>query len=296
MSMADDQLRAIVSGNMNRKLPSAVTKLAAIIGARHEPGTLAVLAYGSCLRGTALTDSLIDFYVLTSDLRAISTNPFSRLLCHLVPPNVYYAEASIYGVLYRAKYAVLTLDMFERKVSAATSNPYFWARFAQPVALAWSRDDEARQRVTTALVTAVRTMLTNIAPLAAPEDGAVELWARGLSATYRSELRSEGPQRARQIADADADYYRAVTKAALSIDLQAGPMPDWPHIQRTGKVLSVARLIKAAFTFQGGAEYLAWKISRYSGQPLELTDWQRRHPVLAALTLLPKLLKSGAVK
>ncbi len=58
----------------------------------------------------------------------------------------------------------------------------------------------------------------------------------------------------------------------------------------------LSRLIKAAFTFTGGADYLAWKIERHSGQKVELSDWQKRHPIIASLTLLPKLLKSGAVR
>jgi hypothetical protein len=61
-------------------------------------------------------------------------------------------------------------------------------------------------------------------------------------------------------------------------------------------LLSVARLLKAAFTFQGGADYAAWKIERHSGVKIQVTDWQRRHPILASITLLPKLLKKGALK
>ena len=54
--------------------------------------------------------------------------------------------------------------------------------------------------------------------------------------------------------------------------------------------------MKAAFTFTGGIDYVAWKIERHSGQKVELSDWQKRHPIIAGLLLLPKLLKSGAVR
>ena len=64
----------------------------------------------------------------------------------------------------------------------------------------------------------------------------------------------------------------------------------------SGKGWSVLRLIKAAFTFQGGADYIVWKIERHSGEKIILTDWQRRHPVIAGLLLLPALLRKGAVR
>ena len=46
----------------------------------------------------------------------------------------------------------------------------------------------------------------------------------------------------------------------------------------------------------GGAEYIAWKINRHAGTKIELKPWQRRHPLLAAISLLPRLLRSGAIR
>lgn len=70
----------------------------------------------------------------------------------------------------------------------------------------------------------------------------------------------------------------------------------WAKRRFAGKLLSVLRLAKAAFTFAGGADYIAWKINRHAGTSIELKPWQRRHPLLAGLSLLPRLLKSGAVR
>ena len=56
------------------------------------------------------------------------------------------------------------------------------------------------------------------------------------------------------------------------------------------------RLAKASLTFAGGAEYIVWKINRHAGTDIQLRPWQRRHPLLAGLSLLPRLLKSGAVR
>ncbi|MFL6751690.1 MAG: hypothetical protein ACJ8FL_00450, partial [Sphingomicrobium sp.] len=70
----------------------------------------------------------------------------------------------------------------------------------------------------------------------------------------------------------------------------------WRRMQGHGKRYSVVRLAKASLTFAGGADYIAWKINRHTGAGIELKPWQRRHPLLAAITLVPRLLKSGAVR
>src|SRR3546814_12011358 len=78
---------------------------------------------------------------------------------------------------------------------------------------------------------------------------------------------------------------------------QAGrPGFRWALRRVQGKLLSVARLCKAAFTFQGGAEYLLWKIERHSGVSIALTPWQRRHPLLASTVLFWRLYRPGAFR
>jgi hypothetical protein len=60
--------------------------------------------------------------------------------------------------------------------------------------------------------------------------------------------------------------------------------------------LSVIRLAKASATFAGGIDYLAWKINRHAGTDIAIRPWQRRWPLLGALTLLPRLLRRGAIR
>ena len=47
---------------------------------------------------------------------------------------------------------------------------------------------------------------------------------------------------------------------------------------------------------RGGADYIVWKIERHSGEKIVLSPWQRRHPLLAAPLLLPRLLRRGAIR
>lgn len=279
-----ETLETLVAGTLARPVAPEIAAMADHVRGLHK-GVVAVLAYGSCLRG--VRDSLIDLYVLTGDFSGVSASALSRIGCLLAPPNIYYAEADFDGRLIRAKYAVLPLPLFARWMTA--SNPYFWARFAQPAALLFSTDDQAAGAITQA----VRTMFGHASGLSLSGDP-LAVWAEGFAATYGTELRAEASaNRAAALVAAHENYYR--TAATLMRDV-APVKANWTARRVAGKLWSLARLIKAGFTFVGGADYLAWKIERHSGHKIELTQWQRRHPILAGFTLLPHLLKRGAVR
>jgi len=207
-----------------------------------------------------------------------------RWLCSFIPPNVHYAEhVDGDGPTLRSKYAVMTLGQFSAWCDAGTRNPYIWARFAQPCRIVWVKDNSARRQVLAALDTAAHTAFGHGLYLAPSSP-----WEGLFANTYRTELRPENQNRAAQIVAADAAYYAELTR------LLTGTQPiasSWQAKRILGKAWSLARLAKAAFTFQGGADYAAWKIARHSGVKIEVTDWQRRHPFLAGLMLLPKILR-----
>ena len=133
-----------------------------------------------------------------------------------------------------------------------------------------------------------------------PSSSAGEMWTEILSQTYRTELRSERSNRAADIVKANLEYFEALHEAIISTpDKKTTLRADdtgWFQRRLIGKTLSVLRLIKAAFTFDGGADYLAWKITRHSGVEITLTPWQRRHPILSAPKLFWQLYGKGAFR
>jgi hypothetical protein len=290
-----DRLERLVTAASEREVPAEVTAIAEAVRDAVGAAAVAVLAYGSCLRGVSTDDSLVDLYILVDGYDRLAGNRVLRLLNRLIPPNVYYAECRHGSRIVRAKYAVVSLGQFERRVAPETRNPYFWARFAQPTAIVFADSARTRARVLRALCRAAETMVGEGRRLAGSDADPETVWVAALTATYATELRSEGPARAREIVAANRDFYRAVAEAATPGNAGAGG--GSPALRRIeGKALSVARLIKAAFTFTGGADYLAWKIARHSGVAVELTPWQRRHPILAALVLFPRLYARGAFR
>ena len=181
---------------------------------------------------------------------------------------------------------------FARLSGPATRNVSVWARFAQPSRLVWSKGEGARARAVEAVAKAAPTLL-GAAGRRKGED-MLDWWRRAFSLTYSAELRAERTGRSQSVVDSDPDRYRRFgTAAAALVGSNAG---HWGRRRIEGKALSLLRLAKASATYAGGAEYIAWKINRHAGTDFQLKPWQKRHPLLAAISLLPRLLKSGAIR
>jgi hypothetical protein len=55
---------------------------------------------------------------------------------------------------------------------------------------------------------------------------------------------------------------------------------------------SVAK-VKGTLTFDGGVDYILWKIKHQSGVTIEANPFLRRHPILAMLVLSCRLYRLG---
>jgi hypothetical protein len=262
--------------------------MAEAIAARHGKASRAVLFYGSCLRQNELDGLMLDFYLIVSDYPAAYEKAWLARANALIPPNVFPFQHE--GLA--AKYAVLSEADFHRLNGPETRNVSVWARFAQPSRLVWTSDKAAGSRAIDAVARAAPTLL-GAAGRAEGED-ILDWWRRAFSLTYSAELRAERKGRAQSVVDMDPDRYRNFGEAARAFVTSA---PDsWGRRRIEGKLLSVVRLAKASATYAGGAEYIAWKINRHAGTKIELKPWQKRHPLLAAISLLPRLLRSGAIR
>lgn len=305
MSSSRAELKSLVAQELSQPVAPAILGVAEAVRARHGQAAVAVLFYGSCLRKpeTLLGDALLDFYLLVDDYRTAYDRGLMAFANRLLPPNVFYLEVPQADGTLRCKYAVLTLEHFVAGTSRDALNVSLWARFSQPARLLWSRDPAIADRVAESCVEAILTMLGNAAPLAASSADAELLWRRAFAATYAAELRSETSDRAAELVRLDLARYHRVTGPALELLRDSGRAVSaeegaklWRKRRRVGKLLNLARLVKAAFTFQGALDYVLWKVRRHSGVELQVTDWQRRHPLLSAPALAWKLYRRGAFR
>lgn len=299
-------------------VPAGAQVLANALLGRHGAAVQAILLYGSCYRRSDDRDGLVDLYLLVDDYRSVHGAGLAAIANRVLPPSVYLLEAPLGERVLRAKYAVLSLEALERGTGRRAFHPYFWGRFAQPAALLYARSDAVAARVREALAEAVATFVARVVPMLPREFDARMLWQRGLLLSYRAELRAERRESVHALYAAAPAHYASLTRAALArtsfvattvgaaealryrVQLPAGfrlgSRLSWAGRRGLGKILSVLRLVKGLFTFQGGPDYILWKIQRHSGVAVEVSPRARRHPLLAAWAVVWRLYRRRAFR
>ena len=292
----------------------AVTALGDRLQEKYGAAIDAILYYGSCQRGGDPFDGLVDLYLLVNGYRDAYGRTLPAVFNWLLPPNVYYLETDLDGRRVRAKYAVVSTADFARGTSNRWFHSYLWARFAQPVGVVYLRDEAVSSAVYKALSEAVVTFIGRVLPLAESEFDAATLWRTGVLHTYRAELRVEKKKRTEKMIEMDRPYYESVTRLAipqLPYRLSSSESGYLCHIGSAergwsrflwvlraaqGKLLSILRLTKAAFTFDGGLDYIVWKLERHSGQSIEVPAYVRRAPLIFVWGLFWRLYRRGVFR
>ncbi len=319
MADLDTALSRFLRQELDKPCHASANALADTIRRRHGDTVTAVLFYGSCRRqgpGDDPPEGIQDFYVIVDRLRDAYPGWWPALANRLLPPNVFYIETTWRDGTVRAKYAVISREQWRHGTSARAFHPWLWARFAQPAALLYGRDESSRYEIAEGVANAVTTMLRSALPLLGPPASSRDLWLEALGQTYRAELRPESAERAISIFEADRERYEAITPPVLE---QLGTLPveiggdgrikthftanatrsarrAWTLRRLLGKPLSVIRLMKSVFTFDGGVDYALWKVERHTGVRVPVSNFERRHPLLTAPRLLWRVYRLSAVR
>jgi hypothetical protein len=127
-------------------------------------------------------------------------------------------------------------------------------------------------RTIKALKDAIITLLSNCAHLVVNAKTVKQAWVLAYTATYKAELRPESKDRPKELVEAQLEYFeRAGTAAMNELGLNINhseiisSKAAWTWRLRSvwGKTLNLLRLIKAAFTYKGGINYIKWKLQRH---------------------------------
>jgi arginine exporter protein ArgO len=302
--MAAATLSSLIAERAARPISARAMAMAAHLRAHFGTGVVGILFYGAGLRDDATTE--LDFYVIADTAGAVLRNMLSAVAAELLPPNVYLIRAVIDGKAVAAKVAVIGRRAFVH--GARAFSPQVWARFAQPAAIAYARDDAAHQQLVETLATCAATFIARAVPLMPGPFTAADVWTRGLMESYAAEWRPERDERPAALAAHDPDGCAAVVAAVLGparadgtyipsdAMAQSAARRVWALRRRWGKFLNVLRLMKAAFTFDGGLDYAVAKIARHSGVTVEISDDDRRHPLLAGIRVFREARRRGGVK
>lgn len=291
-------LIARIEGQLARDVDPAIAAFAAHLAGQHD--TQAVLFYGSNLR-TGSLEGVLDFYVLT-------TGPQRERIW----PRVSYHEWNFDGTPLRAKVAVMALSRFAEAASGTLRDTTIWARFVQPSALVWRKDDAARSAVVSAIGEAAQTAAWLAAALGPKQGVAEDYWRALFKATYKAEFRVEKAGREDSILSVNQQHFdgllplawqaaglkfsdeQGVLRPKLKRAIRDDILKWWKQRQWLGKPYNIMRLLKASTTFEGAARYAAWKIHRHTGVEVEVTPWREKHPVLAAPGVLWQVWREKA--
>ncbi|MGD8692939.1 MAG: hypothetical protein PVI74_03750, partial [Syntrophobacterales bacterium] len=209
-------LTTLIDQESSSPAPPGVRALADELLNLYGDAAQAILFYGSCLRAGDDSDGIVDLYLLVDSYRTAYRSRRQAFTNKLLPPNVFFLELPVRDRVVRTKYAVLTLEVFQRGTSEQWFHSYLWGRFAQPVGLIYARDSQVASQVRAALARAVITFMTRVLPQIPESFTARDLWRQGLLLSYRAELRSERPQNLIHLFDHAVDYYEQLTQAAMA--------------------------------------------------------------------------------
>jgi hypothetical protein len=317
MKRAGAELVAFVAEELRQPVSAGAGAVSEGVRALYGEAVRGILFYGSCLRRSD-DEGVLDLYVLVDDYRSTYKSAWLTLLNTVLPPNVFYFETQLGERTIRSKYAVLSLADLERSTSPSTFEPYFWARFAQPCALVYAADSSVETRVEQSLAEAIVTLVEHGTLLVPSRFTAADLWRTTLGETYRCEVRAERAGQALDLYAAAPERYATVTRLALAAlpervtsETIAGEtwytsdVPDsrrrsavwtWRLRRVHSTILFLLRILRNGLIFEGGIDYVMWKIERHSGVKVDRSWRQRRFRLLGLGAELWRLYRRGAIR
>jgi hypothetical protein len=314
-----ESLQAHVAKELRIPVAPEIDWLAQEIAASHGQTVLGVMFYGSSLRKDTV-DGVLDFWIVVDDYRDAYAKGWLARINQIAPPNIFYIEREHKGQTLRSKYGVISRQAFLQGTSLASWHPYIWARFAQPARALACRDDAAQEVLVNAVANAIVTMVGRlVCVLPARGDelrfSLAAFWQEAFRRTYDSERRPEAEEIIRGLYSIDEERYNAVATFALqqlaadghfieaTAQARSFRVTMSERARRTGRLrwglmrpyarfLGLIRLAKTAITFGDWVPYVLWKLERHTGRRLELSERQRKHPLIFAWPIiLPLLLR-----
>lgn len=315
---ADPALHAALAAALDSPPSPRTTQLASFLSSAFGQSTVAIIHYGShAQRSGARPESAHDFFVIVDRYRdsyrslaatvgTSYTPTTAALLSHVLAPNVVAITATGTTPPLVAKCAVLSLRDFRHACSGRARDHFTQGRLFQHVQLVWTRDAPGRDAVVAALVEArARTFCWGRAYL--PPRFDVDAYCRVLLETsFGAEVRPEGQERIDALLSAQREtidrMYGELLRylAEKRILARAGKVYTDLHPPgslakfraamyfRRSKLRATLRWLKYMALYDDWLDYLLRKLERRSGVRVELTDRERRWPLIF---LWPKALR-----
>jgi hypothetical protein len=232
---------------------------------------------------------------------------FLAMLSCWLPPTQYSIRLADLSVHLKA--AVIQTDTFHRETSPRRLDHFCIGRLFQPSRILYARDESLRAALVDDLVFAHAATWDWSRPWLPPAFDADGYGANALDVSMSWEVRPEPPGRARALWQAQKTEQKPVFDILLNelgshgeLDPTAGTPGEWRATRppgpcerwrvkvyfRRSMLRATARWMKHVLTFEGWLEYILRKAQRHGGGPVELTERERRWPLVF---LWPRLLR-----
>ena len=289
-------------------LDAAVRRLAGATG----PALVGLVFFGSLRTGAARANawSAYDLIVVVEGYRGFYDSlrragltgkrpGLMALVSGWLPPSQCSLRFEPEGILVKA--TVVRYDTYRRETSPRRRDHFCIGRLFQPTRILQFRDQDARGHLLEGLVSAHRETWAWSRPWLPSHFDARAYGRSALRTSMRWEVRPEPAGRADALWEAQ-EVMQAPVFDALLRELadrgEVGPAPGRPGAFaptrpvgwgermrlelyfRRSIVRSTARWLKHVVTFEGWLDYIARKASRHGGETIELTDRERRWPLV----------------
>lgn len=280
--------------------------LSSIVGA----SARAILHYGSRAQGRAVRpDSAFDFFIIVDRYQPVYRSLATALgtgfptslavaLAWVLPPNVVCVRRRSSSGAHEAKCVIISMRHLRRECSPRARDQFVRGRLSQHVVLAWARD-AAGADVVERCVQEARDSSFAWLRVFLPVRFDLDQYCRTLLAvSLAHEIRVEPRDHAERLFAAQQDTLRALYRPVLERLTWRGVLEhDGAHyVQRRpagagtrlrvrtrlrlSKWRTTLRLLKHPFLYDGWLDYLLRKIDRNTGEQIELTDRERRRPLI----------------
>ena len=289
-------------------LDAAVRRLAAAT----RPSLVGLVFFGSLRTGAARANafSAYDLFVVVEGYRAFygslrragltGKRPgLMALVSRWLPPSQCSLRFGLEDL--HVKASVIRYDTYRRETSPRRRDHFCIGRLFQPTRILYARDEAARAGILDGLVEAHRATWAWARPWLPPRFDAAAYGLSALRTSLRWEVRPEPEGRADALWAAQELAQVPVFEALLgelagrgevvAVPGAAGEVTPARPVRvverarlelyfRRSIVRSTARWLKHVVTFEGWLDYIARKVSRHGGEPIELTDRERRWPLV----------------
>lgn len=241
------------------------------------------------------------FYQAMRDAGLSGKGPgFLALISRWLPPTQYSIRLKDSPV--HMKTSVIQTDTFHRETGPKRRDHFCIGRLFQPSRILYARDQPTREALLDDLVSAHAATWGWTRPWLLPTFDAAAYGRNALAVSMSWEVRPEPPGRAEALWEAQKEEQAPVFEALLS-DLAArgelasaseGEPGTWspthpaPRAEtfrlklyfRRSIVRSTTRWLKHVLSFEGWLDYILRKANRHGGEPIELSERERRWPLI----------------